>query len=396
MEGRASVEREPRILFAVTADYSLQLLGRIPRALAKAGWDVHVASAPGAELRTLERNGLFTCHRLPMRRNPSVIYDSFSFFRWIVTLIRVNPDVVSIGTPKASLLGLVASWVLRVPARVYVLRGLRLESSRGFERVLLGIFERITAACATHIVSVSPSLRDAYVALKLARPEKVLVLGRGSSKGVNLQRFRPARAHEAGQLETLANELGLDAAVPVIGLVGRHHVDKGLEVFFEAMTKLRLRTRDFQVLVVGVDESNGLLQELVYSSGAKCTVLDERSDLPTLYRLMTVVCLPTQREGLPNVVLEALASGIPVVTTDATGAIDSVEDGVNGVLVAQGSSKDLAAALYEFVTNPALRESMALYCRPWVAHNFSEARVVKSQQHFYENLTDFDQIVTSE
>ena len=380
------MDSAPRIVFGVTVDYSIRLLGKIPESLAKDGWDVHVVSAPGSELDALDKAGCVTCHRLPMEREPRTVRDFRSLIGWIITLNAIRPDVVSIGTPKASLLGLTAAWLLRIPARVYFLRGLRLETTKGSQRLVLSFFERLTAACSTHIVSVSPSLRDEYLASKLTRPSKVLVLGHGSSKGVDLERFRPSRPNEARGLGELAAKIGLQPGIPVIGLVGRQHVDKGIRFFAEALRHPTMVDMNYQVLVIGEDETNGLLSNSLQESGRHSVVLEKASSLERYYRLMTLFCLPTQREGFPNVVLESLASGVPAITTDATGARDSLADGINGFRVNRKDTAALAAAMRQVLSNRALREVLGSNCRPWVERRFSESFVVSLHKDFYKRI----------
>ena len=170
----------PRIVFSVTADYSINLLGEIPRSFAGKGWDVHLVSSPGPEWDREKETGYATCHSIPMVRNPSILRDLWALLLWIRLIRRIRPTVVSIGTPKAALMGLFASWVLRVPHRVYMLRGLRLETTTGVSRAILGALERIAAGCATEVIAVSASLKVAYLQEKLSDERKVVVLGGGS------------------------------------------------------------------------------------------------------------------------------------------------------------------------------------------------------------------------
>ena len=375
-----------RIVFAVTVDFSINLLGEIPKALSNDGWDVHLVSNPGPGLAEAARQSYATCHPIPMTRDPSILRDLGSFFRWIYLLVKIKPDVVSVGTPKASLLGLLAGWVLRVPHRVYVLRGLRLETTSGFQLWLLSALEKLTSACATQIIAVSPSLRALYLKKNLTRPEKILVLGHGSSKGVDPERFRPATKAEKIGLEELATKVGLRAKIPVIGLVGRHGKDKGLEVFFDALAILNESRVRYQVLAIGDDESAGALTQSLRAAKAEVVAIPRVDDLERHLRLLDVLCLPTLREGLPNVALEAQASGIPVVTTDATGAIDSVHNEMTGILVPAGQADDLAEALRKILLNPGYRSALSSSARPWVLSRFGSAAVISSNLGFYTRL----------
>jgi hypothetical protein len=148
------------IVLATTVDVSLTLLKGFPAFLVSRGWDVHVVSSGGPRLSALGEIDGVTVHVIPMRRAPSPFADAIALRAWVRLLRRLQPTVVSLGTPKASLLGLVAARICRVPARQYLLRGLRLHTTRGVLRAVLRISERMAMAMSTDVVAVSASLRD--------------------------------------------------------------------------------------------------------------------------------------------------------------------------------------------------------------------------------------------
>ena len=375
-----------RILFAVTMDYSINLLGGIPSALVEDGWEVHLVSSPGLELEEATKQGHLVCHPIPMTRGPSIAKDFVSFFRWLYLLISVRPQVISIGTPKASLLGLLAGWVLRVPHRVYVLRGLRLETTTGLPLKVLSSLEKLTSACATQVVAVSPSLRRVYLERNLTRPEKIVVLGYGSSKGVDAERFRPAGEREKIGLQRLSQEIGLKSDTPVVGVIGRHGTDKGLEVLFEALALLYQEGLSYQVLAIGDDESNGGFARTLQLAEFNVVSIPRVHDVERYLRLIDVLCLPTLREGLPNVALEAQASGVPVITTNATGAIDSVENEVTGLVVRTRQAPELAEALARVLSDPHCRATLGSNARPWVMNRFLSSTVISNNVMFYRKI----------
>src|SRR6185503_20857597 len=114
----------------------------------------------------------------------------------------------------------------KVPIRVYQLRGLRLETERGVKRAILGMTERIAAACAHRIVCNSESLRARYIAGRYAASDKCVVLGAGSSNGIDVERF--AREKWTARAAELRRELGIPPDAPLIGFVGRPVADKGM------------------------------------------------------------------------------------------------------------------------------------------------------------------------
>lgn len=177
------LRRKPRcIVLAVTSAQSLRLLTGFPEHLASRGWDVHVV----CDKAPADADGPVTYHSLAMRRDPSPFYDFLGLIRWVLLLLRLRPVLVSSGTPKAGLLGMLASQITGVPARVYMLRGLRLVTETGKKWRLLAALERLSAAASTQVVAVSASLAEEFVSYGLAPAAKVQVVGNGSSNGVDV------------------------------------------------------------------------------------------------------------------------------------------------------------------------------------------------------------------
>ena len=366
---------EPRrIVIGVTSDLSLSLMRGFPQYLRSRGWEVHVVCAPGPLLEELRGEPGIEIHRLAMAREPSPIADGRALLGWIRLLRRVRPLVVSVGTPKAGLLGGLAARFTRVPFRVYHLRGLRLETTTGATRRILTALERAAMRSAHAVIAVSPSLRQRALELKLVEASRIRVLGHGSSNGVVVPPTVPSGVERTAK----RGELGLDADPPIIGFVGRLTPDKGLEVLASARSILTARGVDHQMLIVGgVDEQAGpeVLRSL-RSVGRPAIETGHVPDARRYYAAMDILCLPTFREGFPNVVLEASAAGIPTVTTDATGAVDSVVDGVTGAIANTGDPLSLADRLQELIeAGPVGREKLGAAARERVLRDFTRDHV---------------------
>ena len=376
------------IAFVVTSSMSLPLLGRLPLELRDRGWRVHLVSSGRGEGLSSEADNLLGIehHAVDIRRRPAPLRDFWALVRLVGVFKTLKPDVIVGATPKAGLLGAIAGFALRIPTRVYLLWGLRLETTSGLLRWFLWFMEFITASASTHIVAVSPSLRQVYLRLGLADPEKIQVVLNGSSKGVDLEKFRASKGAEKAELEKKASALGLLAGIPIVGYFGRLTPDKGLYSLAASRKILVDNHVDHQMLIVGVDEMQINFSSIINQFG-RPAILTGAVDNPSLYyRMIDVLCLPTLREGLPNVCLEAAASGVPVITTSATGAIDSVNGGVTGIIVEPDSTLSLADALTALISDEEFRESLASASRPWVASKFSESSVVSAYVSYFEAL----------
>ena len=379
---RSQSPKTPTIVFGVTHTQSLQLLGNIPVRLVEMGWDVHVvARIKGSN--SVEQFDRLKFHHLPMVRNPSPVRDMALLFRWILLLARIKPDIVSIGTPKAGLLGILASLICGVSVRVYHLRGLRLETEGGFIKWILYISEWLSSRSATHVIAVSKSLKAAYKRMGLGRRTSITVLGSGSSHGVDIDRFD---AEKWSRWEPPEQELkdAIKSGVPILGFVGRLSLDKGSEELLWCHRSLVSRQVSHCFLLVGPVEGNdSMTRDLL-----DCSVISigEVEDVAPYYSLMDMLLLPTRREGMPNAVLEAAASGIPTVTTNATGAVDSVVDGQTGVVVPVGDGEAFLSAVLYLLEDSDRRKKMGARARAWVKRHFDHEHVTNLHAEYYLRL----------
>lgn len=374
-------KQQRRIVLGVTHAKSLGFLTGLAEQLIADDWDVHIVSSPRTDDRTYPDLAV-TIHELPMVREVALWADLIALSKWRKLLKQVNPEVVMVGTPKAGLLGIIGARLAGVPIRVYHLRGLRLESSKGVHKHILMNAERVAFRLATHALAVSNSLRSLVITLGLVEPHKITVLGKGSSKGVNIDRYGSNSNSVA-----LRGALGLRANIPVIGFVGRVTVDKGSNELIRASQLLCEEGIHHQLLVIGGADDKAGIEALLSKQSCCVPILAGRiKDTAPYYGLMDILCLPTHREGFPNVILEAGAAAVPSVTTDATGAIDSVVEGHTGRIVKKGSSAELARVLRELIVEEDSRRRLGTNARRYVAEHYEERNVLKSVSAYLENL----------
>lgn len=366
--------RPLRLVHVTTVPETLLFLRGQAGYLRARGAEVHAISSPGPELADVAAEGV-VCHPLAMRREIAPAADARSLARLWRALRRLRPDVVDAHTPKAGLLAMLAARLAGVPVRVYHLHGLRYATARGARRALLRTTERVACALSSRVLSVSRTNARILVVEGIADPGKVRVLLGGSINGVDAARFRPA-APEARRAARAA--LGIPPAAPVIGYVGRLVREKGVGELAEAWRTLREELPQARLLLVGPIEHQdplpaGVLAALRADPRVRLHGLDR--DTPRLYAAMDVVALPSWREGLPVVPLEAAAAGLPVVATAVPGCVDAVQDGATGTLVPPRDAPALAAALRAYVRDPALRERHGTAARARVVAEFDPSRL---------------------
>ena len=348
----------PRLVYVTTHGASALGLMRGQLSLMRdRGFEVIVIASPSPELdAAAEREGVHSIG-LEMAREMSPVADIRSLWNLIRVLRELRPDIVNAGTPKAGVLGMLAGWIARVPSRIYTLRGLRLETTRGLKRLILANAERLAAACAQRVICVSASLREVYLSLRLARAVKCIVLGSGSSNGINVRRFQLSEAQHA-EAATLREKFGIPVDAPAIGFVGRLVRDKGIVELFDSFRQLQPRIPGLRLVLVGDFEAGDpvptdVVQQLRSDPAVTITGFVRNAEL--YYDLFDVLAFPSYREGFPNVPLEAAAAGLPVVGFAATGTLDAVVEGVTGSLVAVGDTSALTTALHRYLTDDLLR-----------------------------------------
>lgn len=363
-----------RLLHVLTVPITLRFLRGQVGYVAAHGFDVHVACAPGPKLDEFVAANEVTGHGVELTRTVSPAADARSLFEMSALIRRLRPDVVHAHTPKGGLIGMMAAASQRVPRRIYHLRGMPLLTARGPLKNVLWATESTSFACAHRVLAVSPSLADAARRLRIAGAAKAKVLAGGSGNGVDARgRFSPANAPAR---EDAREKLGLRSETTVVTYVGRLVGDKGVAELMEAWSTLCGRG-DAQLLVVGpLEERDALPSEVVRRlHGAGVRHVGFTEDMPLVYAASDLVVLPSHREGFPNVPLEAAAMGLPVVTTDAVGCVDSVVHDVTGTIVPVGDARMLAAAIAAYLDDARLRVEHGEAGRTRVLRDFDPERI---------------------
>ena len=358
----------PVIVFGLTVPMSLTLQGRRFAMLADAGCQVHVVL--GEPLPAIaEVDPRVHVHLIAMTRSISPMSDLKSLLAWRSLLKELRPTHVVGATPKAAFVSMLAARHAHVANRIMEVWGGRWDGFEGRRAALLRMTDKWAMAAATEVIAVSDSLADLVVSAGLMRHRPV-VLGHGATQGVDLGRFH-------------APDVAPD---PTVGFLGRIAADKGIDdlravmaLVHEQLPGVRLRVAgDFDV-ADPIDRHTRQWLE----TDSRVTLVGHVADVPDFLRSISVLCFPSHREGLPNAVIEAAASEVPVVGWNVTGTRDAVDDGSTGALVALGDTAQMAERICELMQDAHLRSEQGRAGRAMVAERF-EADTV--QRLFVEHI----------
>jgi glycosyltransferase involved in cell wall biosynthesis len=273
--------------------------------------------------------------------------------------------------------------------RVYHIHGLPLMTATGLKRRLLQATERVACALAHQVLCVSQSVRDVAIAERLCPPSKIKVLLHGSVNGVDaVGRFNP-RSLPVDARHEVRVRYGIPPDARVAGFVGRVVRDKGLTELAQAWQGLRAAYADLHLLIVGPFEPQDPLPvdvETLLRSDPRIHLAGECVDMPPLYAAMDLLVLPTYREGLGIVALEAAAMELPVVATRIPGCVDAVNDEVTATLVPVRDAVALGDAVRRYLDDANLRRRHGQAGRQLVLRNFAQPALWEALHQEYTKL----------
>jgi len=228
------------------------------------------------------------------------------------------------------------------------------------------------------VISVSPDLYDRSLACGVA-PERCVLIENGIDIGQYARR-RPLA--EAKRL------LGQPADRLVLGAVGRLSAEKGFDLLIRAVHRLLQVGLDLALMIAGEGDEAPRLRQLIDELGVadRVRLLGYSADPRAVYEALDVFVLSSLREGLPNVLLEAMATAVPVVATRIAGVPRLVEDGTNGLLVEPGNGEELTQAITRLAGDAGLRQRLGQAGRRTIEERYDFARRMQKIANLYDRL----------
>ena len=349
---------------------------------------VYAVSTPGDLLEEVGRRENATTHGIKMHRGITPLRDIISIVKMVRFLRKTRPTIVHTHTPKAGLVGLIAASLTGVPIRLYSIAGITFETVSGPKRRLLILIEKLTYKLAHKVYANSFGHLDLIKRMNLCPPEKVSVLGSGSTNGINLDFFCPSKKlySEADGLRKKYNLKDKFVFIYVSRLV-KH---KGAEQMLLSWDSFSQQNPEAQLLICGRLQSDAdplsLKSQYILNNNNQVIFVGYQKDIRSHYLCADVCVLPSLREGLPNVLLQAGAMGLPIICSNILGNTDVVREGVNGLLTKKGNVEDNVRAMTTIMHDSTLRNSLKNNARKQIFEKYERFQLLETYINEYKNL----------
>ena len=368
-----------KILYIVNEPWFF-LSHRLPIALAakKRGDTVHIATRAGATVKDITNMG-FVHHVIPLSRSGSSLFNELNSLLSIWILLRqVNPEVVHLVTIKPVIYGGIAARFAPVKKVVAAVSGLgTLFLAKGFKaglkrKIGIWLYRFALGSKKTTVIFQNPDDKQMFLDIKAVRSEQTKII-RGS--GIDLSVFSSFPESLVGK--------------PLVTFAARLLFDKGLAEYIEAINILNHKNIAASYQIVGDVDAGNLTSAthkdiMQWQTTPNLTIMGYQKDMATVFRQSNLVVLPSYREGLPKVLIEAAACGRAVITTDVPGCRDAIEANKTGLLVAAQNAGELADAIEKLVLDSALRVKMGLAGRQLAEKKFAIEQVVEQHLFIYD------------
>ena len=321
-----------------------------------------------------------------LKRAPN-LKDDYKAYKHIKKIIEeYKPDIVHTHASKAGALGRLAAMNAKVPVVVHTYHGHVFDGYFGrFKTKVYKMIERWLASKSSGIVAISPEQKtDLVETHRICKSEKVKVI----PLGFDLNRFRSERDLKR---EFIREKYNIQENEIAIAIIGRLAPIKNHDLFFEILKKVEEKTsKKLKVFVVG----DGMERDRLESIASTFNQSDKISinftswikDIAEFNAGLDLVCLTSTNEGTPVSLIEAQASGIPVVTTDVGGVQTVVKNGETGYVVPLSSPDMFAEKLLLLIEDDELRQNMSQNGWVHVKDKFHYQALVDNMEQFYLEL----------
>lgn len=342
-----------------------------------------------AELEERGRVEKIRVHKIPMRREISLLKDLKSLIAFLSYFHAMKPDAVHGNTPKGALLSMLAAKLTGVKTRIYMCHGLRYQGCSGTMRRILKWMEKLTCACATHVLCVSEGVKSTLARDGICPVKKSKVIGHGSCNGINKD-FFDASAYSTEEKERLRHQYDIGKDDFLFIFMGRIVKDKGVNEMIEAFTRYRKENPHIRLMILGAFENNqnpveAHTMDIIKKNKDGVVYCGKQSDVRPFLAISQCLLLPSYREGFGMVLMEAGAMRVPVISSDIIGCNNVVTED-NGLLVEPKNTDDLYRKIKMMVEDTSLYWHFVSFTRSSIIRRFDQSILWNEFLAYYKSI----------
>lgn len=368
-----------KLIIITTVPMSLATLVKGQAKYLSSYFDVKLVTSFSEKNQEISKDEGVELKSIDMTRQITIIKDLKALIELYKYFKNQKPDIVYTFTPKAGLLGMMASFLSRVPVRIHNIVGMPLMEATGKKFILLKFIERLTYFFSTNLFCNSFGLKK-FINENLTKKD-VKVIAQGSINGVDTEFFKNTKTLD--EKELIRDKFKIDKKDFVITFVGRIVKDKGINELIEAFVDLSKKYNNLKLLLVGDYEEhlNPIKNEnkILIDSLDSIITVGFQNDIRDFLSITDLFVLPSYREGLPNSLIEAGSFGIPLLATNINGCNEIIDDGITGILVEKKSAKKLEEAIDKLLEDKELYNSIKLKVRDRIIEKYE-------QKYFWNEL----------
>ena len=336
-----------KLIRITTVPSSLRTLLKGQQRFMSQYFEVIGVASKGEPLYEVEINEGIRTYAINMTRSISPFKDLKSLYKLYKFLKKEKPFIVHTHTPKAGTLGMMAAKLAGVPHRIHTIAGMPLLETKGFKRRILNSVERITYRCATLVLPNSFGLYKVIIDQNFTKPDKLRVIGNGSSNGIDVDHYDPQLVPDTIKKD-LRSDLNISESDTVFIFIGRMVTDKGVNELVAAFDQLSRSNNTSILILVGPREDtlDPLTDstETIIKENPKIKFVGVQMDIRPYVAISDVLVHPSYREGFPNVVLQGSCMGLPCIVSDINGCNEIISQNINGLIVPVKSAEKLHEA----------------------------------------------------
>lgn len=372
-----------KICFIVSTPYTAKAFLENHFEVLSKDYDVFlVANLDDPEIKNYSNGYLQEVKHMPIYRKISLLKDIKALFLLIRYLNKSNFDVTTTFTPKAGLIGILASKIVGVKKRVYFFTGQVWHTKKGVFKKFLMTLDKFVVALSTDIIVDGQPQRNFLIENKIIKPNRSIVLGKGTISGIDISRFSLKNEIR----EKIRSELNYSQEDFVFMFLGRLNTDKGIMDLVQAFKKINAKYPEAKLLVIGPDEEN-ISAKIIAELDRGTYILYGSTDKPeNLMQVGDVFCLPSHREAFGLSIIEASACGRPILCSDTYGLKDTIIENVTGLRHKAHDVDSIYKQMEVLIKDSALRQNLGINGRKYVEEHFSKNILTGLWLKYYNSL----------